>query len=191
MSDELTAKTFPFVAEGPLCPLLDDGQFLVDVYTKSGNRPSIKAFCKKIKWPGKPKVGFSVGEEQLKSLLPSLFNSPEAREKLDKASQKSGKIAAAPLHQAIWMWLQEEDPELQDAFKDHCHERGEGFFFLTPEELGTLCKELKEKNPADDKVNLAARIVLAFAMLQPADGLKLAKTFVEHFANCAKAMGLE
>lgn len=190
MSDEKAAKTFPFLSEGPLCPLLDDGQFLVDVYTKSGNRPSIKAFCKKIKWIGKPKVGFSVGEEQLKSLLPSLFNSPEAREKLIKAGQKSGKIAAAPLHQAIWMYLQEEDPELQESFKNHCHERGEGFFFLTTEELGQLCNELKETNPDEAKVTLAARVVLAFAMLQPEDGLSLAQKFVEHFANCADAMGL-
>ena len=66
MSDAFISKNFPFNDEGELCPLLNDGQFLVDVYTISGNRPSIKTFCKKIKWPMKPKVGISVGEEPLK-----------------------------------------------------------------------------------------------------------------------------
>ncbi len=184
MSDAFVSKNFPFNDEGELCPVLNDGQFLVDVYSVSGNRPSIKAFCKKIKWPDKPKVGISVGEEQLKVLLPSLFNSPIARVKLDKAGEKSGKMAAPPLHQAMWGWLLETSPELGEKVKDNCHERGEGLHFLSADGLETLCKETKE-----EESETLARIVLAFVMLQPKDAEELVLAFLKYFPAMTEPIG--
>jgi len=187
----MTSTKYPFDADGPLCPLLDDGTFLVDVYTASGNRPSIKAFIKKTKWAGKPKVGISVGEAQLVELLPNLFNSPEARDKLGRAGQKSGKTAAAPLHQAIWAWFQDVDGDTGTKLKEHCHERGDGLYFLTADAVAAFAAELAATSPDAAAVERAGRVILAFAMLQPADALSLARAFVERFPALVDGMGLQ
>ena len=87
------------------------------------------------------------------------------------------------------MWLQEEDPELQEAFKEHCHERGEGFFFLTAEELSTLCKELKEKNPDEEKVNLAARVVFGLCHATTQRWSQIGQDFHRAFCPLCKSHG--
>ena len=64
-----SAGRYPFDAGGPLCDLLNEEDFLFEVYARAGFRQLIKTFCKKHRWPGKPAVPISVGEAQLKSLL--------------------------------------------------------------------------------------------------------------------------
>ena len=56
MSKEINSQMYPFKNEGKLCPILDNADFLVEAYTASGYRPSIKAFCKKVGLPYVPIV---------------------------------------------------------------------------------------------------------------------------------------
>ena len=193
MGGEFTAQAYPFAVDGPLCELLDDEQFLFDVYVAAGGRQSIKAFCKKHSWPGKPSVAVSVGESELKSLLRSLFGSPRGRLRLAKvleAAKRKGKEGPPPLYQAIWSWLMEHHGELADRIKDRCHERRKGLLFLAPDALGELADEFARGGSDGDQIVNLARAVLAFAMLQPEESLALAGAFLGHFPAWAPRLGL-
>lgn len=189
MSKEINSEMYPFVNEGKLCPLLDDADFLVEAYTSSGYRPAIKAFCKKVKWVDKPSVGISIGTEQLSILLKSLFNSSAARAKLSSLQHKKSKLAAPPLHQAIWNWLLSSDPSMAEKFEQCCEERGGGLFFLSENGLTDLLKDYDSTSEAETLTTLA-RVVLAFAMLQPDDSSMLTNTFLSKFPSMAGTLGV-
>ena len=190
MTREIKSEMYPFHTDGQLCPALDDASFLVEAYTASGYRPAIKAFCKKVKWEGKPSVGISLGTEQMEVLLKSLFNSPQAREKLNSLQHKKSKIAAPPLHQAIWNWLLAREPELAGKFEESCEQRAGGLFFLSKSGLSNLLETYDPSSTDESQVTLLLRVVLAFAMLQPDEAEALITVIVDKFPATAKKLGL-
>jgi len=181
---------YPFEENGKLCPILSDSDFLVEAYTISGYRSSIKTFCKKIKWENKPRVSISLGTEQLAEILISLFNSPAARAKLNSLQHKKSKIAAPPLHQAIWNWLLTTNPPIAEKFEENCVENANGLFFLSSDGLKEILKEYDTDSTDSEVVGTLARVTLAFAMLQPNDAKELASTFIDKFPTYNKQMGL-
>jgi hypothetical protein len=189
MSKKINSQMYPFVNEGKLCPLLDNAEFLVEAYTSSGYRPAIKAFCKKVKWEEKPSVGISIGTEQLSTLLLSLFNSPSARAKLSSLQHKKSKLAAPPLHQAIWNWLLSSDPDMAGKFEKCCEERAGGLFFLSETGLAEVLNDY-DSTTSSETLTTLARVVIAFAMLQPDDSAILTDTFLSKFPSMAGTLGV-
>jgi hypothetical protein len=166
---------YPFDLDGPLCPLLNNAELLAEFYSDAGLRHGIKAFCKKAHWPGKPPVAFAIDPAKLQELLVSLFNSPLARQQL-KTSR------ATYLDNAIWQWLTVNHPRLADRVSRVCDDI-KGRLFLKPEALAQLLPAEKEPLPL-------AYLVLAFAMLQPADRQRFGEVFLAAFPDYAGKFGV-
>ena len=154
---------YPLNEVGSLCPILNCGDTLLDFYIKSNKRNDIKAFCKKISWVGKPKNATAIDDSILKPLLISLFNSPEARKRLEIERNDLS------LHQVIWKWLEVENNELYKRIKDACHTHPNDkckLFINVDSLLGFLAEldncSLEEKKPV-------VFSILAFSMLQKRD----------------------
>src|ERR1017187_10450905 len=108
---------YPFTLDGPLCPLLNDAEVLSSFYAEESLHHTIKQFCKRTTWPGKPAASYSVDSEKLKELLISLFNSPIARATLQ---QKSEKGRCDYLDNAIWQWFTTANPTLRERISGCC-----------------------------------------------------------------------
>ncbi|MEI6084066.1 MAG: hypothetical protein WCS70_07165 [Verrucomicrobiota bacterium] len=169
-----SALHYPFNLDGPLCPLLNNPELLMEFYSEEGLRHGIKNFCKKASWPGKPATSFAIDPAKLRELLLNLFNTPAAR----KALQAS---RATYLDNAIWQWLTATNPQLAERVSRACDDV-KGMLFLKPEAL----EKLLQKEAADLAL---AYVVLAFAMLQPDDRHRLREVFLAKFPDYAEKFG--
>lgn len=170
----MNAACYPFNLDGPLCPLLNNKELLTEFYSEEGLRHGIKNFCKKVNWPGKPPVAFAIDPAKLQELLLSLFNTPAARVALQNSR-------ATYLDNAIWQWLTVVNPRLAERLSKACVET-KGKLFLKPEALEDVLKT----EAADLQL---AYIVLAFAMLQPDDRMRLGEVFLAKFPAYAEKFG--
>lgn len=171
---------FPFSLHGELCPLLADGNLLLEFYEESGERSAIKQFCKKTSWPGKPSHSIAFSRETLMSLLISLFNSDDAREKLKIKSKWNSCL----LYHVIWAWLSRvNNPLYKRLRKNYCHFGKDKRIFLSPKDLKQFLTELKNDDPGDQYIRCIAITTLAFCTLQPEDRLALGEIFLEHYPH--------
>ena len=172
---------YPFTLDGPLCPLLNDAEVLSSFYSEESLHHSIKQFCKRAVWPNKPAVSYTVGPDQLKELLISLFNSPVARATL---RQKSEKGRCDYLDNAIWQWLATANPTLRERLSGCCDDI-KGRLFIRCEAWVALLIKIQSEKPSEDTVTQLAYAALAFAMLQQDDRYALGKAFLSAFPECA------
>ena len=184
-----TRHFYPLNPQGPLCPLLDDADLLMDFYEQAQLRKSLKKYCKQTRWEAKPPVPYSMGNETLKKLLASLLGNPEARSKLVKKDLSGGESPA--LHQAIWGWVSVSNPTLSELVGEHSHDV-EDRVFMSCSELKSLIHSAKEKELLDeDGIRHVAYLAVAFAMLQPAEALELLQTFCTEFPSYTEQLGLK
>jgi hypothetical protein len=179
-----TTPYYPFTLDGPLCPLLSDAEVLSGFYAEEGLRHTIKQFCKRTAWPGKPAVSYVVDPGKLKELMVSLFNSPVARTMLQ---QKSEKGRCEYLDNAIWQWLAVANPTLRERVSGCCGDV-KGRLFLKHEAWVTLLVKIQGEKPGADTVTHLAYATLAFAMLQEKDRYALSEAFLSAFPECAARM---
>src|ERR1035438_6131266 len=135
---------YPFTLDGPLCPLLNDAEVLSGFYAEESLHHTIKQFCKRTTWPGKPAASYSVDSEKLKELLISLFNSPVGRATL---RQKSEKGRCDYFDNAIWQWLTTANPTLRARLSGCCDDI-KGRLFIKHEAWVALLMKIQSENPA-------------------------------------------
>jgi len=178
---------YPFTLDGPLCPMLNDGEILASFYAEESFRNRVKQFCKRTPWPGKPTVSYAVDPEKLKELLISLFNSPVARTAL---RLKSETRRCPYLDNAIWQWLTVVNPMLCQHLSGCCDEVKDKLF-LRPDAWVTLLAKIQREQPNTATVTQLAYITLAFAMLQPDDRYSLGEAFLTAFPESkVKMLGI-
>ena len=177
-----TAPCYPFNLDGPLCPLLNHAELLAAFYAEESLRHGIKLFCKKTNWPGKPVVSFAINPEKLQELLLSLFNTPAARALLQR---QSAADRATYLDNAIWQWLTVTQPKLAERVLGCC-ENIKDKSFIKPESLQKLLAAIQTEKPDANVITALAYVVLAFAMLQPADRYRLGEAFLTAFPEYAE-----
>ena len=147
MNVQLQATPFyPFTLDGPLCPLLNDAEVLSGFYAEESLHRTIKQFCKRTTWPGKPAASYSVDSEKLKELLVSLFNSPAARATLRLKSEKG---RCDYLDNAIWQWLTNANPTLRERLSGCCDDI-KGKLFIKHEAWVTLLMKIQGEKPSVD-----------------------------------------
>jgi hypothetical protein len=178
-------NTYPFNLDGPLCPLLNHAELLGEFYAEDSLRHSIKSFCKKTAWPGKPMIPFVITPENLKGLLLSLFNTPAARASLQRLAEAD---KATYLDNAIWEWVIRANPKLAERVLGCCHEI-KGKSFLKPEALQKFLSDFQKESPDANVVTQLAYVMLAFAMLQPDDRYRLGELFLSAFPAFAEGFG--
>ncbi len=176
-----TTPYYPFTLDGPLCPVLNDAEVLSSFYAEEGLHHTIKQFCKRATWPGKPAVSYAVDPGKLKELLVSLFNSPVARATL---RQKSDKGRCEYLDNAIWQWSATANPTLRQRLSDCCVDIKDRLF-IKHEAWVTLLAKIQSEKPGVDTVTQLAYATLAFAMLQEKDRYALGEAFLSAFPECA------
>lgn len=180
MNIQLQATTYyPFTLDGPLCPLLNDAEILSSFYAEEGLHHSIKQFCKRTLWPGKPAVSYAVDSEKLKELLVSLFNSPVARKTLRLKSEKGH---CDYLDNAIWQWLATANPGLRERLSGCC-DNIKDKLYIKSEAWVTLLAKIQSEKPGVDAVTQLAYAALAFMMLQEDDRFALGKAFLSAFPD--------
>jgi hypothetical protein len=172
---------YPFTLDGPLCPLLNDADVLSSFYAEESFHHSIKQFCKRTTWPGKPAISYAVDPEKLKELLISLFNSPAARATLRLKGEKG---SCAYLDNAIWHWLATANPTLHGRLSGCCDEIKEKLF-IKHEAWVTLLAKVQSEKPGVDTVTQLAYAALAFVMLQENDRYALGEAFLSAFPEYA------
>lgn len=179
---------YPFDREGPLCPLLDDGDFLLEAFVRAEAKIAVKRFCKRHAWPNKPKVGFSVDDELLKKLLLSLFNCPEGRRRYDHLAAK-GRFC--PLPAALVLWFAAVNPRLSVRMLGALDAFMEDPSIPSPEDLSKLVAELKEEKTGAAAVTQLARGLLGIliALGGSSEQDKLARAFLEVFPNFERRFG--
>jgi len=171
--------------DGALCPLLNDADLLSQFYVEESLRHTIKQFCKRTAWPGKPAVGFAIDPAKLQELLLSLFNTPAARQIL---GQQSATGRYTYLDNAIWQWVGARNPKLGERISRCCDEIKDRLFMKL--DLWTaLLGELQNENPDAETRLLVAYITLAFAMLQPDDRYALSEAFLAAFPEYTAKFG--
>ena len=171
---------YPFALDGPLCPLLNEAEVLSLFYAEESLHHSIKQFCKRTQWPGKPAISYAVDPAKLKELLVSLFNSPSAR----AALQRQAKTGRCPyLDNAIWQWLTTINPTLSEQVAGCCDEIKDRLF-LRHDSWVTLLAQIQSTKPTPDTVTQLAYLTLAFAMLQADDRHTLGEAFLTAFPEC-------
>lgn len=175
---------YPFTLDGPLCPLLNDAEVLAGFYAEEGLRHTIKQFCKRTTWLGKPAVSYAVNPEKLKELLVSLFNSPVARATL-RLKSETGRCDY--LDNAIWQWLTTANPTLCKRLSDCCVDIKDKLF-MKREAWVTLLAKIQTEKPDVETVNQLAYATLAFMMLQESDRYALGEAFLSAFPECAVKM---
>jgi hypothetical protein len=175
---------YPFTLDGPLCPLLNDAEVLSGFYAEESLHHTIKQFCKRTTWPGKPAASYSVDSEKLKELLISLFNSPVGRATL---RQKSEKGRCDYLDNAIWQWLTTANPTLRARLSGCCDDI-KGKLFIKHEAWVALLMKIQSEKPTVETVTQLAYAALAFAMLQQDDRYALGEAFVSAFPEYAVKM---
>jgi len=87
---------YPCNEKGPLCPILDDHDFLADVF--ASNRYAwrgIKKYCKQ-RFAGR--LSFSVTPDEIGPLLKEIFNDPALRNHYEAACRARTKQDMVPLH---------------------------------------------------------------------------------------------
>jgi hypothetical protein len=175
---------YPFNLDGPLCLLLNDVEVLASFYAEESLHHTIKQFCKRTTWPGKPAASFAVGPEKLKELLISLFNSPVARAALRLKCEKG---RCDYLDNAIWQWLTTANPTLRERLSACCDDI-KGKLFLKHDGWVALLSKIQSEKPSGDTVNHLAYMALAFAMLQADDRYTLGEAFLSVFPEYAVKM---
>jgi predicted DNA-binding protein (MmcQ/YjbR family) len=175
---------YPFALDGPLCPLLNDAEVLSSFYAEERLHHSIKQFCKRTTWPGKPAVSYAVDPEKLKELLISLFNSPVARAALRRQGE-TGRCAY--LDNAIWQWLTTANPTFSERLSGCCDDI-KGKLFMSRESWVTLLAKIQSERPGADTVTQLAYVALAFAMLQEDDRYTLGEAFLSAFPEYKEKM---
>jgi len=184
----MTLKTYPLNPDGELCPLLNDGAFLYDLYAGADARHDIKKFVKRSRWPGKPPVSYSVGPETMKKMLISLHNTPSGRDRVEAVTGKHENPLT--LHQVIWNWLTVNATELIKAADEKCHTKGQKVFMSPKEFVELLDSRSKEIAENEDEKKHLVYLALAFGMLQPDDCESLLKTATDKFPEFQQAVGL-
>jgi hypothetical protein len=183
-----STKTYPLDPEGPLCPLLDDGTLLLEIYEGGGSKQEIKKFIKRNRWPGKPPISYAVGPETMKKMLLSLHSSSEGRKRL--ASATSNHEEPPVLYQVIWNWLGTQNPKLVQAVDDFSHTRGDKVFVSAEQYSGLLDARFKEEECGDEEKKQLVFLGLAFAMLQPEESPALLNVIGERLSDYKEAVGL-
>ncbi len=184
----MSKETYPLNPDGELCPLLNDGAFLYNLYDGADARHAIKRFIKRNRWPGKPPDSYSVGPETMKKALVSLHNTREGRERVESATGRMENPLT--LHQVIWNCLTMRATDLIKMVDDHSHTKGDKVF-MSPGEYSNLLEARADEVEAneDEKKNLVC-LALAFAMLQPDDCMELLHTAANKFPEYRDAVGL-
>jgi hypothetical protein len=175
---------YPFTLDGPLCPLLNDAEVLSSFYAEESLHHSIKQFCKRTTWPGKPAISYAVDPEKLKELLVSLFNSPVARATLRLKSEKG---RCDYLDNAIWQWLTTANPTLRERLSGCCEDIKDKLF-IKYEAWVTLLVKIQSEKPDVETVTQLAYAALAFVMLQENDRYALGEAFLSAFPEYAAKM---
>ena len=179
---------YPLNPDGPLCPLLRDGDLLRDLYEQSGTRQEMKKFIKRNNWPGKPPLSYSVGPETMKKMLLSVLDTPEGRKRL--ADKTEDAETPAVLHQVIWNWLCVNNPALIKAADEFSHSQDDKVFMSADELTGLLAARKDAEDVHEDEPRHLAFLTLAFAMLQPDDAQSLVKILVEQNGEFKGPMGV-
>lgn len=174
---------YPMCEDGPLCPLLDDPDFLFQVYIDGGLRKPVKRFLKTQRWPGRPqRTGYVMTEDSLRVLLHSMCNSAGARHRLN------GQHKNLRLHNAIWVWLRHIDKNLLGLALEIGHHEGKKCF-MTPAELGRFLDAGQKARLETDHARLHY-VSVAFAMLQPKQRNELLAELLGRFPKLAADLGL-
>lgn len=163
---------YPICESGVLCPLLDDEDLLYSFYDFPNYRKSIKQFCKKNKWIGKPPVPVSMNVESLKKLIHSMCNSAEVRQKL-----VSKEI---PLHMVIWHWASIEHKDIYNKVLSACHERNDRRKYL---KIADFKRVLDEEKGNPENRDVFIYLALAFAMLQKKEAVDFILIIVEEYPD--------
>ena len=181
-------ESYPACVDGPLCPLLNDGELMLRFYESSGTKPNMKKFIKRHSWPGKPPLSYSVGPETMKNMLLHANGSAPARAIL---YETTAKLENSPvLYQVIWNWLSVNDPNLIQAVDNFSHTVND-LVFITPDELrGLMESQVSADEWSEDRKIHLVYLVLAFAMLQPNESIALLRTLAERFPEMSGAVGL-
>ncbi|MHC5054592.1 MAG: ATP-binding protein [Planctomycetota bacterium] len=180
---------YPFDLAGKLCPLLNDGSLLYDIYRSIGMRNMMKNHLKRADWPGRPEPLTSVSGRQQRQQLPILLGTAHGRATL---SVDLGDLNAAPaLHLAIWAWIGKANPSLRNRLDKACTAaHGQGHYLL-PEKLAEIVSAVKkERVPAKVTKQLALGI-LASAVLQPDPRHECAQIFLSEFPEYRIPFGLQ
>ena len=181
-------ESYPAYVDGPLCPLLNNGELMLRFYESSGTKPNMKKFIKRHTWPGKPPLSYSVGPETMKKMLLHANGSAPARAVL---YETTAKLENSPvLYQVIWNWLSLTDPNLIRAVDNFSHTVNE-LVFISPDELrGLMESQVSSEEWSEDRKVHLVYLVLAFAMLQPNESIALLRTLTERFPEMAGPVGL-
>jgi len=180
--------TYPINPDGALCPLLNDGTFLYDLYAGADARIEIKKFVKRNRWPGKPPISYSVGPETMKKMLVSLHSTRAGRDRVEAVTSKAENPLT--LYQVIWNWLTVHATELIKAADEHSHTKGRKVFMSPKEFVELLDARSKEIAEDEDEKKHLVYLALAFAMLQPEDSKELLQTATSKFPEFQDAVGL-
>ena len=181
-------ETYPAYVEGPLCPLLNDGELILRFYEGSGTKANMKKFIKRHSWPGKPPLSYSIGPETMKKMLLHANGSAQARAVLFEATVKMENSPV--LYQVIWNWLTVNDPHLIQAVDNFSHMVND-LVFISPEELrGLMESQVSSDEWSEDRKIHLVYLVLAFAMLQSNESITLLHTLTEPFPEMAGPVGL-
>ena len=164
--------------------MLNDAEILAGFYADDSLRHSIKQFCKRTAWPGKPAISYAVDPTKLKELLLSLLNSPVGR----TALQRQGQTGRCPyLDNAIWQWLTTVNPALSRRLSECCEDI-KGRLFMRPDAWVTFLTTIQSEQPAEAIVTQLAYLTLAFAMLQAEDRYPLGEAFLAAFPTWKEKM---
>lgn len=183
----MAAKTYPLNPEGPLCPLLRDGDLLLDLYEQSGTRQEMKKFIKRNNWPGKPPLSYSLGPETMKKMLLSVLDTPQGRKRLADKTENADNPAV--LYQVIWNWLCINNPPLIKAVDDFSHTENDKVFMGAKDLTGVLAARKDAEDIHEDETRHFAFLTLAFAMLQPEDAKALVDAFLKRHKEFKKPVG--
>ena len=156
---------YPCNEKGPLCPILDDHNFLAEVFASDKYAwRGIKKYCK-----GKfaDRLSFSLTRSEIGPLLKEIFNDPGLRSNYEAACHKRAKQAMVLLHRAIWQWATQDVALLRLVEKAQVS-RGDKTY-LNPQKFPDVLRAV-ESDDADPALALRCFwCVLAFAMLQKND----------------------
>jgi hypothetical protein len=169
------STSYPFNLDGSLCPLLNSGETLLAFYDGADARQSIKQFCKRSTWSGKPAVSYAIDGEKMKELLASLFNSPSARQQLQSSPGR-----CPFLHDVIWQTASIENSQLIERVSG-CTKETDGRLFAKTDLFANLLAEIQKEHQNSEYLTQLAYIVLAFAILQPDDRHVLWEAFLSAF----------
>lgn len=183
VADHLSALPFyPLAEKGPLCPYLDDPDFLFKLLQQSSHRQTFKKFCKAKEWPGKPNSPKVMTDEALKLLFLSACNSADARNAMAHFEN------AIPLHRIIYDSISSRDHIIYEACIGMLKNSQVNYRkkYLTPE---MFCEVIKEYSVLDQHKDALHLLAMSLGMLQQKNAVDYISKLLQYFPDSTASIG--